>query len=83
MEMNGILTKNKTIKGNFKSSGNMSVKFSNITIKPYQGEYVFTPTRKMQIVPTNGFTMMEDIIIKPIPNNYGLITWNGQTLTVS
>jgi hypothetical protein len=24
-----------------------------------------------------------NIVINPIPSNYGLITWNGSTLTVS
>lgn len=50
---------------------------------PYTGRYTFTPTGEMQTVPIGGKTASRDIIINPIPNNYGLITWNGATLTVS
>lgn len=30
-----------------------------------------------------GFGGLSSVTISPIPNNYGLITWNGSTLTVS
>lgn len=49
----------------------------------YEGEYIFTPERTAQTVQTAGKVLAENIIIKPIPNNYGLITWNGSILTVS
>ena len=49
----------------------------------YDGEYVFTPTQAEQTIETKGFALLENITIAPIPNNYGLITWNGSTLTVS
>lgn len=50
---------------------------------PYTGRYVFTPTTETQTVEINGKTATRNITINPIPNNYGLITWNGSTLTVS
>jgi len=50
---------------------------------PYTGEYTFTPSAETQTVPTNGLRMTDDITINPIPNNYGLITWNGSVITVS
>ena len=49
----------------------------------YPGPYEATPTQQTQTLPTNGFMMEQDITINPIPNNYGLITWNGAVLTVS
>lgn len=49
----------------------------------YTGEYEFTPTNQEQIVPISGLRATRDIRINPIPQNYGLITWNGSTLTVS
>ena len=55
----------------------------NYNEDPYTGEYVFTPTQEIQRVRTKQKTMTEDIIINPIPQNYGLITWNGSVLTVS
>ena len=60
-----------------------------ITIPPaigghvYAGPYEWTPTQETQTINTSGFLLEEDIIINPIPSNYGLITWNGVTLMVS
>lgn len=49
----------------------------------YGGEYVFTPSAQTQTVEIAGKTARENIIINPVPSNYGLITWNGSTITVS
>lgn len=49
----------------------------------YTGEYNVTPTQETQTLPTDGLCMTDNITINPIPSNYGLITWNGTTLTVS
>lgn len=49
----------------------------------YDGEYTFTPTQEQQTVQTAGLVVDQDIIIEPIPSNYGLITWDGSVLTVS
>ena len=49
----------------------------------YQGGYEFTPTQETQTVQTADKVLLENIIIHPIPQNYGLITWNGAILTVS
>lgn len=50
---------------------------------PFTGAYIYTPTQNTQTIPINGFKAIEDITIEPIPSNYGLITWNGSTITVS
>lgn len=49
---------------------------------PYTGEYVVTPTTEAQTLGTRLKTTVEDVVIKPIPSNYGRILWNGSTLTV-
>lgn len=49
----------------------------------YEGEYTVTPSALEQTIPAQGKTFLHDFIIEPIPSNYGLITWNGSTLTVS
>ena len=49
----------------------------------YQGEYSFTPSSDEQVIETNGYALLQNITIAPIPSNYGLITWNGSTITVS
>jgi len=49
----------------------------------YEGNYIFTPSRETQTVPTADKILEQDIVINPIPKNYGLITWNGSSLRVS
>ena len=49
----------------------------------YDGEYEFTPTGNEQVVNTAGKLLIENIRINPIPSQYGLITYNGSTITVS
>lgn len=49
----------------------------------YSGGYEFTPSAEKQTIPTEGQILDEDIVINPIPKNYGLITYNGFKLTVS
>lgn len=49
----------------------------------YTGETTVTPSASEQRLATTGLLVPRDIIINPIPSNYGLITWNGSTLTVS
>lgn len=51
--------------------------------QPYIGPTVFTPSDTAQTVQAAGCLVTENITINPIPSNYGKITWNGQTLTVS
>lgn len=50
---------------------------------PYTGSYEVTPSTNTQTIPTSGKVMYQNVTVKPIPSNYGLITWNGSTLTVS
>ena len=51
-------------------------------VTPYSGDYVFTPTQYQQTVPVKDKLARANIVINPIPSNYGLVTWNGSTLTV-
>lgn len=50
---------------------------------PYQGEYVHTPRSETITIPCAEYRMLDNITINPIPSNYGLITWDGRTITVS
>lgn len=59
---------------------------TDVYVKPtaqYEGDTVFTPSATAQTISTAGLYMNDDLTINPIPSNYGLITWNGSTLTVS
>ena len=50
---------------------------------PYEGDYIIIPSAETQVLQTKYLRMTDDVTIKPIPQNYGLITWNGSFLTVS
>lgn len=49
----------------------------------YNGEYNVTPSLSAITLGTSGKTLTRDVVVSPIPSNYGLITWNGSFLTVS
>jgi len=57
--------------------------FNVSTYPDYAGEYEFTPSSTPQTISTRDMVVHGDIVIDPIPNNYGLITWDGTTITVS
>ena len=50
---------------------------------PYTGAYEVTPSGETQALETYNKRMTGNVTINPIPNNYGLITWNGSIITVS
>lgn len=49
----------------------------------YDGAYEWTPSESVQTIEIANRKALDNIKINPIPQNYGLITWNGSTLTVS
>lgn len=49
----------------------------------YEGDYEVTPGQSAVVLTTVGKAMARNVTVNPIPSNYGLITWNGSTLTVS
>ena len=61
----------------------MSVSRGGTYYPTYDGPVTFTPSAEAQTVATQRTVLLENIIINPIPNNYGLITYNGRNITVS
>lgn len=55
----------------------------NSMLPEYEGALEVTPSEERQVLPTAAKSVYEDIVIEAIPNNYGLITWDGSVLTVS
>lgn len=49
----------------------------------YDGPYEVSAARWAQVLPTAGHLMTSDLTVRPVPSNYGLITWDGSVLTVS
>lgn len=62
---------------------NIGAAYSTISGEPYEGEYTVTPGQTRQVLETNGKVMANNVVVNPIPQNYGLITWNGSVLTIS
>ena len=85
-ELSGTLTSPGTISGSLSGSktiaGNLTIP-SAVLPPSYEGEYEVTPSEETQTLATDSLYMRGNITINPIPNNYGLITWNGSTLMVS
>ena len=85
-ELTGTLTSSGQLSGFLSASqgisGTMTVP---LYVYPpvYSGAQTVTPSAETQVLETDAFYMNGNITINPIPNNYGLITWNGSTLTVS
>lgn len=68
----------------FDAVDNFNVDFGTVAPQhEYEGAYEVTPSAEEQTLPTSDRVLAADIVINPIPNNYGLITYNGTTITVS
>ena len=59
------------------------IKVTEHDLPVYSGQTEITPSEETQTLQTANRTVLQNIVINPIPSNYGLITWNGSTLTVS
>ena len=49
----------------------------------YTGPVTVTPSGTAQTLDTAGTSVLDNIVIEPIPNWYGLVQWNGSYLSVS
>lgn len=54
-----------------------------VDVQTYTGEYEVTPSAETQTLNTDGLRLTRNVTVNPIPQNYGLITYNGAVLTVS
>lgn len=81
----GTLSADKGITGGLSGMGSMIGTLSGVVVsgEQYTGEYEFTPTTAEQTIPIQYKTATRNITINPIPQNYGLITWDGSSLTVT
>ena len=62
---------------------NIEVRGGGAEGEPYEGPYEVTPTQETQVLRTAQKVSSRNIVVNPIPSNYGLITWDGSVLTVS
>lgn len=81
------LTESEDLNLSLSSSEAYNLEIGEITIaghyEDYEGSYHFTPSARTQTIPVENMHTLSDIIIDPIPSNYGLITWDGSVITVS
>lgn len=49
----------------------------------YEGAYEITPSAEVQTLPSTDTVTHRDIVINPIPSNYGRISYDGTVITVS
>ncbi len=80
---NSVIQVTADLSGNISASAELVTILRHSGMDTYDGAYEFTPTQQEQIAPTAHKVLLENIIINPIPSNYGLITYNGSVLTVS
>lgn len=53
------------------------------SVEDYEGNYRVTPQVTTQVLETKDLKMTDNLVVEPIPKNYGLITYNGTNITVS
>lgn len=85
-ELSGTLSSSGQLSGFLSATQTITGKFTvpQYVLPPsYEGPYEATPSSEEQVLNTDAFYMNGNIVINPVPNNYGLITWDGSTLTVS
>jgi hypothetical protein len=80
----GIITPSATLSGVLSPSATLvGTITAGISIPTYQGEYNFTPSEDEQTINIDGMVADGNIIVNPIPNNYGLVTRVGSILTIT
>lgn len=80
--LQGVASLSASLTGQASLSADMTIP-KVVQTNPFEGAYSYTPTNETQTILINGLRATDDITINPIPNNYGLITWDGSTITVS
>lgn len=59
------------------------IRVSDFAYPIYEGITEITPSDHPQILSTTNTTVVQDIVINPIPSNYGLVSWNGLGIRIS
>lgn len=58
------------------------IKVTEHDLPVYSGQTEITPSEDVQTLQTANKAVIQNIIINPIPENYGRLLWTGNTLTV-
>lgn len=82
----GVISSKNDLRGSISSDQEMrgALATAHVSNAPtFKGEYEITPTEEVQVIKTAHNILNRDIVINPIPSNYGKITWDGGVLTIS
>ena len=58
------------------------IKVTEYDLPVYDGITEITPSQDTQILQTSNKTLTRNIVVNPIPEDYGRLLWSGNTLTV-
>lgn len=84
IRMDVVFTREESFTCKFSEDDTFDVDFGQMYSPPiYDGATDVEPNQSIQTLATAGKVLLTNITIQPMPSNYGLITWNGSTLTVS
>ena len=72
-----------TLRGSEQFAATMGSYQVVVDVDDYDGPYEFIPSDSAQTIPAAGLRLVQDVVIDPIPSNYGRITWNGLGIRVS
>lgn len=85
--LKGTLSPRGTLTGSLSARGSLSAVLTGgiSTLDPlpyYNGEYAITPSTETQTLLTANKSMAENIVVNPIPSNYGRIEYSGGIITI-
>ena len=83
--MDGITTGTGSISGSLSPPASMSGELSiptYVDVDVYDGITEVTPTTEQQVLQTYNKTITRNIVVNPIPEDYGRLLYSGHTLTV-
>ena len=58
------------------------IKVAEYDLPVYEGITEITPSNQTQILQTSNQVLTRNIVVNPIPEDYGRLLWSGNTLTV-
>ena len=69
-------SKFKELDSDFSTSFDENIVIEESRRKFFEGDYEITPTREVQVLNVAEMVMTEDLVVQPIPKEYGKVTYN-------
>lgn len=81
----GSLSPRGTVSGILSSTGNITGDLTiptYIDVDLYDGPTEITPGEEPQVLNTQNKTLVNRVVVNPIPPNYGKIIWDGRRIRI-